>query len=170
MRNNNYKYSNLKSAYLITAVIFFVGMITLALPLFFIKTFPSSILTTTFTSFPYSLISVFGLAFLLYFIFTGVYFYTFIIDNYIVEIKSKRTISGFFSKKNNIIEMPKRTIVRYAFYNRPFTFNTTLMIKIKLSERKSLAKRFQLSFLTKKQKEKISVILDNIVENNNLNG
>ena len=132
MNSKAIKISNFKNAYFVTVIIFFVGVVTLVFPLLLSEVFPHSNLMHKLTSYPYYFISIFGAVFLMYFILTGVYFYTLKIDKYIIEVKSKRTVSGFLSKIN-VIEMPKNTIVKYAFYNRPFTFNTTLMIKYQCS-------------------------------------
>ena len=72
--------------------------------------------------------------------------------------------------KINFIEMPKSTILKYAFYNRPFTFNSTLMIKVKVSRKRTVARRYQISFLSKKKKELIEQSLEKIIQNNGLDG
>ena len=66
--------------------------------------------------------------------------------------------------------MPKTTILNYAFYNRPFTFNSTLMIKVKVSRKRTVARRFQISFLSKKKKELMEQSLEKIIQNNGLDG
>ena len=170
MRNRNYKHNNKTFAYSITILITLVGISTLLFPFLLARTFPSSNLGALITTLPFFVINILGGIFLIYFIITGVYYQSIIIDNYIAEIKSQRTITGIFSKQKNILEMPKKTILKYAFYTRPFTFNTILMIKVRLSERKTLVKRFKLSFLSKKEKKKIEKILDKILEENPVNG
>ena len=79
-------------------------------------------------------------------------------------------ILGFFATKNHYIEMPKSAILKYAFYNRPFTFNSTLMIKVKVSRKRTVARRFQISFLSKKKKELMEQSLEKIIQNNGLDG
>ena len=170
MRNKNYKHNNKTFAYSITILITLVGFATLLFPFFLARTFPSSNLVALITTFPFFFINILGGIFLIYFIITGVYYQSIIIDNYIAEMKSQRTITGIFSKQKNILEMPKNKILKYAFYTRPFTFNTTLMIKVRLSKTKTLAKRFKLSFLSKKQKRRIEKILDKVLEKNSVNG
>jgi len=170
MKRNNYRVSNRKIAYLITAVIVLVNFITIIIPLFFLYTFPDSKLAFIFLSYPNNLISIFGAFFFIYFLITGVFHFTFRVDSYIIEVKSRRTILGFFIKKNNIIEMPKTSVLKYAFYNRPLTFNTTLMVKVKVSSKKTIAKRFNISFLSKKQKELLEQRLEKIILKNGIDG
>ena len=167
---NNFRISNQKLAYTITVVIVFVSVITIVTPLFFLYTFPTSKLTFMFFSYPNNLMSIIGFLLIIYFVISGVFYFTFKVDNYIIEVKSRRVILGFFATKNNHIEMPKSTILKYAFYNRPFTFNSTLMIKVKVSRKRTVAKRFQLSFLSKKKKELIEQSLEKIIQNNGLDG
>ena len=167
---NNCRVSNQKLAYTITAVIAFVGVITIVIPLFFLYISSSGSLVSSLFSYPNNLVSIISLLFLIYFIITGVFYVTFKVDNYIIEIQSRRVILGFFTKKNSYIEMPKTTVLKYAFYNRSFTFNSTLMIKIKVSRRKTVAKRFQISFLSKKKKELIEQSLKKIIQKNGLDG
>ena len=108
--------------------------------------------------------------FLIYFIITGVHYFDFKADKYIIEIKSNRTISSYFFAKKNFFEIPLGSIKRFTFLKRPYTFNSTLMIKVKVSSRKSVAKRFQISFFNKEQRAKITESLEEIVQNNNLDG
>ena len=167
---NNCRVSNQKLAYTITAVIVFVSVITILIPLFFLYTFPTSKLAFMFFSYPNNLMSIIGFLFVIYFVISGVFYFTFKVDNYIIEVKSRRVILGFFATKNHHIEMPKSAILKYAFYNRPFTFNSTLMIKVKVSRKRTVARRFQISFLSKKEKELIKQSLEKIIQNNGLDG
>ena len=170
MKKKTHRVSNRKIAYLITAMIVLINFITIIVPLFFLYTFPDSKLTFIFFSYPNNLISILGAFFFIYFVITGVFHFTLRVDSYIIEVKSKRTILGFFIKKNNFIEMPKTSVLKYAFYKRYFTFNTTLMVKVKASNKKTIAKRFHLSFLSKKKKEFIVQVLDKIIQKNALDG
>ena len=113
---NNCRVSNQKLAYTITAVIVFVSVITIVIPLFFLYTFPTSKLAFMFFSYPNNLMSIIGFLFVIYFVISGVFYFTFKVDNYIIEVKSRRVILGFFATKNHYIEMPKTAILKYAFY------------------------------------------------------
>lgn len=156
MMRNNYRISNQKTAYILMVIIVFINIITIVIPLFF--------------SYPNNLLIIFGVVFLIYFIITGVHYFDFKADKYIIEIKSNRTISSYFFAKKNFFEIPLGSINRFTFLKRPYTFNSTLMIKVKVSSRKSVAKRFQISFFNKEQRAKITESLEEIVQNNNLDG
>ena len=162
--------SNRNAAYLITAIIVIVNTISILIPLFFLYTFPTSSITNIFFTFPWLLLFIFGSVFLVYFIITGVFHFEFKADNYIIEIRSRRTISSYFYTKANYIDMPISSIEKFTFFNRPFTFNTTLMVKVKVSHRRVSAKRFNFAFLSKKQKDEMESTLEKIVQNNRLNG
>jgi hypothetical protein len=54
----------------------------------------------------------------------------------------------------------------FAFFNRPFSLNKTLMIKIKTDSGKKVAKRFNLTFLSKQEEERISKVLRKIIARN----
>ena len=162
--------SNRNMAYFLTGVIVIVNIISVLTPLFFLYTFPTSSITNIFFTFPWILLFIFGIIFLVYFIFIGVYHFEFRADNYIIEIQSRRTISSYFYTKANYIDMPISSIEKFTFFNRPFTFNTTLMVKVKVSHRRVSAKRFNFAFLSKKQKDEMEITLEKIVQNNRLNG
>ena len=168
MKRNNYRTSNRKFAYLMTVVIVIVNFITIIIPLFFLYTFPTSKLTFIFFTYPNNLISIFGVLFFIYFAITGIFYFTFKADRYIIEVRSKRIILGYLLNKVDYIDIPVGSIVRFTFFNRPLTFNTTLMVKVKVSSRRTVSKRFQISFLSKKKIAKITESLEEIVRNNNL--
>ncbi|MEE2699910.1 MAG: hypothetical protein VYD71_00915 [Bacteroidota bacterium] len=166
----NTKVSNKNVAYLATALIVIVNVVCILIPLFFLYIFPTSTLTSLFFSFPGFLLFVFGIIFLIYFVVVGVYSFEFKADNYIIEIRSKRTISSYFYTKSNYIDMPISSIEKFSFFNRSFTFNTTLMVKVRVSHRRSIAKRFNFTFLSKAQEQSIIETLEKIVHKNRLDG
>ena len=110
------------------------------------------------------LVSVFFGFLFLYFLIVGQYFYNVYIDNYVLKISSNRPISGLFSH-NNYVDISHSMLVEFAFFSRPFTFNKILMLKIK-SENKIIIKRFNLTFISKKEIVKLSRSLDKIIEGN----
>ena len=162
--------SNRNAAYLVTVIIVIMNTLSILIPLFFLYTFPTSSITNIFFTFPWLFIFIFGIIFLVYFIIIGVYHFEFKADNYIIEIRSRRTISSYFYTKTHYIDMPISSIEKFTFFNRPFTFNTTLMVKVKISQRRVIAKRFHFAFLSKKQKVEMESTLKKIVQNNRLNG
>ncbi|OUV75746.1 MAG: hypothetical protein CBC83_02185 [Flavobacteriales bacterium TMED123] len=166
----NTKISNKENAYKATFLLIIIIIVSIILPIFFLQIFPTSTITKTLFSSPWCFLILFGLIVSIYFIFTGVYYFVFEANNYIIEIGSKRTVSSYFSSKSNYIEMPISSIEKFGFFNRPFTFNTILMVKFKVSRRKSIAKRFNFAFLSKKQKDEMISVLQKIIQNNQLNG
>jgi len=71
----------------------------------------------------------------------------------------------FMSK--NYIEVPHDMFVGFSFFNRSFSFNKTLMIKIKNDSGKIIVKRFNLSFLLEREELSISKVLEKIIAKNN---
>jgi hypothetical protein len=103
--------------------------------------------------------------FMIYIFYTGVFSYQIKIDSYIINIRSHRTISGIFQPPN-YIDIAHSMLSEFAFFNRPFSFNKTLMIKINTDSGKQVAKRFNLTFLSKKEEERISKVLEQIIAKN----
>ena len=64
------------------------------------------------------------------------------------------------------IDVSHLMLKEYAFFNRPFTFNRTLVVRIKSDSDKIIAKRFTLSLLGSKEQKRISKVLDQILLNN----
>tara|TARA_B110000459_G_scaffold142573_1_gene155334 strand:+ start:245 stop:658 length:414 start_codon:yes stop_codon:yes gene_type:complete len=102
---------------------------------------------------------------ILYISVTGFYYYSIKIDAYIMHITSFRTISGLLKNKN-YIELPHDMLIEYSFFNRSLSMNKTLMIKMKDVNGKRIIKRFKLSFLSKREEQKISKVLDQIIAKN----
>ena len=96
-------------------------------------------------------------------------YYTLKIDSYIIDIKVFRTglmtILGIYSPKD-YIDISHEMFNGFSFYNRPFSFNTTLMIKIIKDNDKIIVKRFNLSFISKKEILRISKVLNQIIAKN----
>lgn len=110
------------------------------------------------------LISIFSGFVILYFIVVGQYYYNFYIDSYVVKVSSFRPILDVLSLKN-FVDISHSMLVEYSFFNRPFTFNKTLMLKIK-TEKKVVIKRFNLTLISKGEVKSLSNVLDKIIENN----
>lgn len=167
--NKHFYTTNFVKAYTITIIIGCIVLITLAAPFLLMVLFPTSGLTQMFFSFPYFFIMISGALFLLYFWIVGIYVYWLKLDGYVIEVISKRTISGYLGSKRHL-EMPTESVKDFSFFNRHHTFNTTLMIKVRMSAKKIIAKRFNLSFLTKKEREQIRIALERIILENKKNG
>jgi hypothetical protein len=55
----------------------------------------------------------------------------------------------------------------YAFSNRSFSLNKTLMFKIKTNSGKRITKRFNITLISEKEIYRISCALDRIIAKNN---
>ena len=139
------------------------GITIFVIPLFLANTIPQSSIGNFFINHIYYALSI--LPIILYIIITGFYYYSIKIDTYIMYVTSSRTISGLFMSKN-YIEVPHDMFVGFSFFNRSFSFNKTLMIKIKNDSGKTIIKRFNLSFLSEREELRISKFLEKIIAKN----
>ena len=155
--------TNGKTASLITLLIIAFGLITIFFPLLLIRLIPQSGIGNYFLGHLYY--GYFSIPILLYVFYTGIYSYKIKIDSYIIDVRSRRTISGIFQQPN-YVDISHAMLSEFAFFNRPFSFNKTLMIKIETDTGKKIAKRFNLTFLSKKEEEKISKVLERIIARN----
>jgi hypothetical protein len=155
--------TNRKISTLITLIIIFFSLMTILFPLLLLRLIPQSGIGHYFLEHLYY--GYFSIPILLYIFYTGVYFYKIKIDSYIIDVRSYRTISGIFQPPN-YIDIAHAMLSDFSFFNRPFSFNKTLMIKIKTDTGKQVSKRFNLTFLSKKEEEKISKVLEQIIAKN----
>ena len=102
---------------------------------------------------------------LVYFVIAHISYYNLKIDSYVIDIKIYRTIIGIFNPKD-YIDISHDMFVGFSFFNRSFSFNKTLMIKIKSDSGKTIVKRFNLSFLSEREELRISKILEKIIAKN----
>ncbi len=110
--------------------------------------------------------SLFSIFILFYFMIAGVYYYKINIDPYVVQVTSFRPIVHFFNLRD-YVDIPHSMLSSYSFFDRPLSFNKTLVLKIcSNSNKRIIIKRFNLSFLTKKKIQKISSMLDRVILNN----
>tara|TARA_B110000908_G_scaffold134040_1_gene158337 strand:- start:365 stop:862 length:498 start_codon:yes stop_codon:yes gene_type:complete len=110
---------------------------------------------------------VFIIPITLFFLTARLNYYTLKIDSYIIDIKVYRTgLMTIFGSPKDYIDISHEMFKGFSFYNRPLSFNTTLMIKIKKENNKIIAKRFNLSFITEEEKLKISKVLEKIIAKN----
>ena len=155
--------TNRKIAILITLIVIVFGLMTILFPLLLLRLIPQSgIGHYLIEHFYYAYTSI---PILIYLIYTGIYFYKIKIDSYIIDVRSFRTISGIFQPPN-YIDIAHIMLSEFAFFNRPLSFNKTLMIKIQTDSGKKVAKRFDLTFLSKKEEKKISKVLEQIIAKN----
>ena len=159
----NLKSTNRRVSMLATLLTILFGIVTFIIPTLLINFIPQSTVGNYFSNHTYYAYLI--LPVVLYIIVTGFYFYSIKIDTYIMHITSYRTISGLF-KARNYIELPHDMLRQFSFFNRPFTVNKTLMIKLKDVNGKRIIKRFNISFLSKSEERKISKVLDQIIAKN----
>ena len=156
-------FTNRKIAILITLIIIVFTLTTILFPLLLIHLIPQSGIGNYFSEhLHYGFFSIF---ILLYFIYTGIFSYQIKIDSYIINIRSSSTILGILQQPN-FVDIAHTMLRDFTFFNRPFSFNKTLMIKIETASEKVVAKRFNLTFLSKEEEEKISKVLEQIISKN----
>ena len=102
---------------------------------------------------------------LFYFVIARINYYTLKIDSYVIDIKIYRTVISVFNPKD-YIDISHDMFVDFSFFNRSFSFNKTLMVKIKNDSGKIIVKRFNLSFLSKREELRISKVLEKIIAKN----
>ena len=164
MRKINLKVTNKNKAILGTFFIALFATSSILLPLILIYLIPQSGLGHYFLdNINYLFISILGL---IYFIITGFYYYKIKIDPYVIDITSYRTLSGFFKKKD-FVDIAHNMLSDYSFFDRPFSLNKTLMLKIETDSGRIIAKRFYLTLITEKEVQAISKVLDRIIVKNN---
>ena len=160
----NLQSTNRKVIMLTTFLTILFVIITFIIPTLLFNIIPQSVIGSYFTNHMYYAYAV--LPIILYIIITGFYYYSIKIDTYIMNITSYRTISGLL-KARNYIEVPHDMLRYYSFFNRPLSFNKTLMLKISDVDGKRIIKRFNISFLSKSEQNRISKVLDQIIAKNN---
>ena len=159
----NLQSTNRKSSMIATILTVLFGTIIFIFPLLFINIIPQSAIGHYFINHMYYAYAV--LPIILYITITGFYYYSIKIDTYIMHITSYRTISGLLKVKN-YIEVPHDMLRQFSFFNRPFTVNKTLMLKLQDASGKIIIKRFNLSFLSKSEERRISEVLEKIIAKN----
>jgi len=158
LQSNNWKVSMTAT---ILTILF--GIIIFVVPSLLINIIPQSTIGNYFINQIYYAYAILPIIF--YIIVTGFYYYYIKIDAYIMYITSYRTISGLLKVKK-YIEVPHDMLRKYSFFNRPFTVNKTLMLKLQDASGKRIVKRFNLSFLSKSEERRISEVLEKIIAKN----
>ena len=159
----NLQSTNRKVSMIATILTVLFGIIIFIIPSTLINVIPKSAIGNYFTNHMYYSYSV--LPIILYITITGFYYYSIKIDTYIMYISSYRTISGLLKVKN-YLELPHDMLRQFTFFNRPFTVNKTLMLKLQDASGKKIIKRFNLSFLSKSEELRISKVLEKIIAKN----
>ena len=163
MRNILLKRSNKRQ------LIFFIGLLSLfffisvLIPVWFINYFSLSGIGFFFKQ---NIFWIFiSLGVVLYFIISGVYYYKIKIDFYIIHFISYSVFSNFF-RSQDYVDINHEMLLEYSFFNRSFSFNKTLMLKLMNDNGRVITKRFNITFLSENDISKISKALDSIIEKN----
>ncbi|MDC0249544.1 hypothetical protein OAK24_01560 [Flavobacteriales bacterium] len=142
---------------------FVIVMITIFLIIhqLFLLIIPESELLRTLTNY----IFISSLV-IIYLFTTSIYYYRIKIDAYAVYIISFNTISNLMQNRN-YMDISHDMLIGYTVINQPFSFNKTIILKIKREKKKSIAKRFNISLIRNNDLEIISNKLDRIIAQNN---
>ena len=164
MHNINIKYNNRIKLVLLNSILYILTFSTVIIPLLFINFLPTTGVGHFFSNnLSYGLITI---PIFSYFIVVGTFIYKIKINPYIVQITSYRMMIGFL-RPRDYIDIAHTMVEDYSFFNRPFSLNKTLMIKIKTDSGKIIAKRFNLTLITEREVKVISKVLDRIIVKNN---
>ena len=156
--------SNKDRAILLTLIVVLFAFLTIIIPFVFVQYIPQSLIGN-YVRINANFIFI-SIPILCYFLYTGVFIHKIKLDPYIISISSYRSLTSILIKKD-YIDISHLMLKEYAFFNRPFSINRTLMIKIESDSKKIIAKRFTLSLLGNKEEKRISRVLDQILSNNN---
>jgi len=159
----NLKSNTRKESMIATFLTILFVVIIFVIPSLLINIIPQSAIGNYFINHIYYAYSI--LPIILYITITGFYYYSIKIDIYIMYVTSYRTISGLLKVKN-YIEVPHNMLRQFSFFNRPFTVNKTLMLKLQDASGKTIVKRFNISFLSKSEERRISEVLEKIIAKN----
>ena len=164
MHKINLKCNNKTKMTLLVGGLFFLLFTAIIIPEWFIIYFPFSGLSNFFANnIIYSLIST---VVILHFIFVGTFYYTVNVDPYVIQITSYRVLLDLFKKKD-YVDISHTMLIDYSFFNRAFSFNKTLMLKMETQSGKKVVKRFNITLISKKEIERISKVFDGIIVKNN---
>ena len=102
---------------------------------------------------------------LVYLIIFQLNYYIITIDKHLIDIKIYRTIISTTNPKNHIY-FPVETL-KYFFLKSSFTFNETLMFKIKTDNEEIKTIKLNLLFSSKKEISRVNRFLKKIIHKNN---
>jgi hypothetical protein len=164
MHKINLKCNNKTKMTLLVGGLFFLLFTAIIIPEWFIIYLPFSGLSDFFANnIIYSLISA---GVILHFLYVGTFYYKVNIDSYVIQITSYRVLLDFFKEKD-YVDIPHTMLMDYSFFDRPFSLNKTLMLKIKTQSGKKVAKRFNITLMSEKEIVRISKVFDGIIVKNN---
>mgnify|MGYP006139971733 CR=1 FL=1 len=151
---NNTKSSNYLYYLILTYLIVFM-----ILPTFILTNLENSLVAVFLNNNLYILFLIY--LFFIYIFIIGVYYCYFKVDSYIINISSSR-----FNTKNNLLDIKHDMLENFFFKKSILSWNTTLYLKFKKDQKKSLIRKFNFSLLADSKKNKISLVLNKIISNN----
>tara|TARA_B110000238_G_scaffold40974_1_gene43690 strand:+ start:66 stop:542 length:477 start_codon:yes stop_codon:yes gene_type:complete len=151
---NNTKSSNYLYYLILTYLIVFM-----ILPTFILTNLENSLVAVFLNNNLYILFLI--SLFFIYIFIIGVYYCYFKVDSYIINISSSR-----FNTKNNLLDIKHDMLENFFFKKSILSWNTTLYLKFKKDQKKSLIRKFNFSLLAESKKNKISLVLNKIISNN----
>ena len=104
---------------------------------------------------------------LIYFLVARFNYYILKIDASVIDIKIYIAVIGIFNLID-YVDISHEMFIDFSFSNRPFSFNKTLMLKVKTDKGETIKKNLNLSFLSKKEERRVSRILEKIIIKNKL--
>ena len=155
---------NKRKAIILTIIVFIVLFCLLGLTVFFRIFFRESFIYHIILDNLYFLWVLLFLS--LYILITGVYYFQFIFEDSSFLIRSRRSLSGLLGGKNYQLEISNDMLIGFKFFSRGISFNDTLLIQMRSHSRKKSAVRIPLTLLSKDRRNKISNILNNIIQKN----
>jgi hypothetical protein len=155
---------NKRKAIILTIIVFIVLFCLLGLPVFFRMFFRESFTYHIIVDYLYLFWIVLFL--FLYFVSIGVFYYKIIFEDSSFLIRSRRSLSGLFGGKNYQLEISNDMLIGFKFFSRGISFNDTLLIQMRSHSGKKSAVRIPLTLLSKDRRNKISNILNNIIQKN----
>jgi hypothetical protein len=155
---------NKRQSIILTIIFFIVLFCLLGLPLFFRIFFRESFIYHIILDNLYLFLVVLFLP--LYVLITGVYYFKFIFEDSSFLIRSRRSLSGLLGGKNYQLEISNDMLIGFKFFSRGISFNDILLIQMRSHSGKKSAVRIPLTLLNKDRRNKISNILNNIIQKN----
>ena len=155
---------NKRKAIILTIIVFIVLFCLLGLPVFFRMFFRESFTYHIIEDYLYLFWIVLFL--FLYFVSIGVFYYKIIFEDSSFLIRSRRSLSGLFGGKNYQLEISNDMLIGFKFFSRGISFNDTLLIQMRSHSGKKSAVRIPLTLVSKVRRNKISNILNNIIQKN----
>ena len=160
MRNKLLNISNRNQIIFISGFLCVFFFLTLLVPIWFINYLSLSGVGYFFNE--HAIWGILSAFIFIYFIATGIYYYKFKIDYYVIHFSSYNVFFDLFSAKD-YIDINHDMLLDFEFFNRPFSFNKTLMLKIMTDNQRRIIKRFNISFVSESDIRKITKALDSVI-------